>query len=209
VAVLQCKTAATLGGGWGEEGSDEVPVHYRAQVLQECDVIGVGTAFLALWLTQGFRLLVYEITIGDDELADMKLMREAGVAFRARVDNRQPPDVDSLPATTRALRTLHPDVEEAQALIGPRLARQWQAACRDVKMAEDRKRLAENRLRDKMGTARRAVMFRDRAAVEIARRDVYDVPAKVIERKAFHVDKIVPVPLKDGESGSIQGRKDR
>jgi len=206
LAVLQCKTAARLGDGWGEEGSGEVPVHYRAQVLQECDVTGAGTAFLALWLTQGFRLLVYEITIGEDELADMKLMREAAVEFRARVDNNDPPDVDSLPATTRALKTLHPSVEDAHAVVGPGLARQWRAACERVELAKDRKRLVENRLRASMGSARRAVVVRNgRVAEEIARRDVSDVPAKVIRqedvgkvaRKAFTLDRLVQVGGKD------------
>jgi putative phage-type endonuclease len=42
IAVLECKTSASYDG-WGEDGGDEIPVHYRCQVLWQMDVLGVTT----------------------------------------------------------------------------------------------------------------------------------------------------------------------
>ena len=43
VAVLEAKTSATYDG-WGDDGTDEIPVHYRCQALWQMDVMGAGAA---------------------------------------------------------------------------------------------------------------------------------------------------------------------
>src|SRR5262245_2188958 len=44
VAVVEVKSAP-FREGWGEENSDDIPVHYRAQVLWQMDVLGLSVAF--------------------------------------------------------------------------------------------------------------------------------------------------------------------
>ncbi len=66
---------------------------------------------------------------------------------------------------------------------------QYQAACKAYKVAEQRKKLAENRLRQLLGNGHCITSMHTGEVV--ARRDVYDVKAHA--RKASHVDKLVPV----------------
>jgi hypothetical protein len=66
---------------------------------------------------------------------------------------------------------------------------QYRAALRAYKAAEQRKKLAENRMRQLLGSGHRLV-----SAITgdvIATRQVYDLAAKTIERKACTVDKLV------------------
>ena len=93
---------------WGEDGTDEIPVHYRCQVLWQMDVMGVDTAFVACLFIQPWKTRVYELTMDDAATADLKLMREEARDFLDRIDLRDPPDVDWRPATASALKTPPP-----------------------------------------------------------------------------------------------------
>jgi putative phage-type endonuclease len=156
VAVLECKTSASYDG-WGDDGTDEIPVYYRCQVLWQMDVLGVGTGFAACVFLPGGQLRVYELALDDAARADLKLLREAARRFLERLDHGDPPDVDWRPATSRALRALHPSVEDRDAVIGRQLSISYRAATRRYKAAERRKDEMANRVLAAMGTARRAV----------------------------------------------------
>ena len=198
LAVLECKID---GGsdGWGEDGTDEIPVHYRAQVLWQMDALSVTTGYLAAFLWHRRQVRVYELTMDDRAEADLKLMREEAWLFLKRLYGRNPPDIDWRPATAAALKRLHPSVEDRDAMIPRKLAAQYRAACAAVKAAERRKSLAENLVRQRMGTARRAVENAAIAHFAVARRDVYDLPEKTITRKATTVDRLVAVSPADRE----------
>ena len=63
-----------------------------------------------------------------------------------------------------------------------------------MKKAEQRKALAENQIRVRLGNGRRVM---DGATGQpVARREVYDLPAKTIERKASTVNRLVAVKEK-------------
>ena len=196
LAVLECKTDGGYDG-WGDDGSDEIPVHYRCQVLWQMDVLGVQTGFVACLYMHRRQLRVYELTIDAQARADLELMRYEAMAFMLRLDNQKPPDVDWRPATSDALKRLHPSVEDTDVAIPWRLAGWYRGACRQMKDAERRKRLYENRIRLILGSGRRAVSGRDEPSEVIARRDVYDLPEKQITRKASTVDRLVPVTPKE------------
>ena len=191
LAVLECKV--DNGDGFGDDGTDQVPVHYRCQVLWQMDVLGVTTGFLAALIWHRRQVRVYELTMDDQAEADLELMLNEANDFLYRVRCGYPPEVDWRPATSTALKRLHPSVEDRDVIIPRKLAAQYRAACAAVKGAERRRHLAENQIRQRMGSARRAVENAAIARFGVARRDVYDVPAKTIERKAFTVDKLVPV----------------
>jgi len=193
LAVLECK----VDGGsdeWGEPGTDEIPVHYRAQVLWQCRVMGVRRWHAACFNADRWKARWYEGVIDDAAEADLLLMEAEALDFLGRLEAGDPPDVDWRPATLSALKTLHPSVEDTTAEIGTQLADRWEAACRQVKHWEQRKKLYEARIRQRAGSARRIVRMGP-GQVPVARRDVYEVREHV--RKASLTDKIVPTPPKD------------
>ena len=189
IAVLETKSDASPGEAWGEDGTDEIPVHYRCQVLWQMDVMGVSTAFVACLFIQTWKLRVYELTMDDAAVADLKLMREEARDFLDRIDLQDPPDVDWRPATAATLKHLHPSVEDRDVPVRRKPIIAYRAACKAYKAAEQRKKLAENRLRLLLGDGHR--ITDERTGEVIARRDVY--PVKEHTRKASLVDKLVPV----------------
>lgn len=193
-AVLECK----VDGGsdeWGEEGTDEIPVHYRCQVLWQMDVMGVDRAYVACLRIRDWRIREYVVQLDDDAREDLALMLQEAERFLARIIEQEAPDVDWRPATIAALKTLHPAVDDdVTAGIGPQLADRYEAACRNTKKWEQRKRLYEAQIRRRAGNARRIVRLGP-AEIPVARRDVYDVREHV--RKASHVDKLVLTPPKE------------
>jgi putative phage-type endonuclease len=217
-AVLETKTDAG-SDEWGEEGTDEIPVHYRAQVLWQMDVMGVARAHVSCLRVHDWKIreyviehdpdvpLGYDVTHALDATGklcdlctDILAMRVAATGFLVRIDRQDPPDVDWRPATAYALKQLHPSLEDRDAHIGRQLEISYRAALRRFKEAEQRKDEMTNRLREAMGSANRAVAAGthgpDGKRVVIATRQVYDLPAKTIERKASTVDKLVPVKPK-------------
>lgn len=194
VAVLEAKTSASYDG-WGDDGTDAIPVHYRCQVLWQMDVLGVQTGYVACLFLHSRQLRVYELTMGPTEHLDLDIMRREARHFLHLVEAGEPPEVDWRPATSDALKRLHPDVEDRDWPVTATLAHRYQAACRNLKAAERKRDKYANQIREQIGSARRAVHPMTGEAV--ARRDVYDVPAKTVERKAFTVNKLVPVPPKE------------
>ena len=193
LALLECKIDAG-GDGWGEDGSDQIPVHYRCQILWQCDVMAARNWYLACLDWRSRKIRVYEGKLDDQAEADLRLMRIEALAFLDRLNGcGGPPDVDWRPQTAAALKHLHPSLEDREAVIGVRTAISYRAACRRYKEAERRKNEMTNRLRAEMGSARTAVT---RRGEHVAARQVYEV--KEHTRKASVTDKLVPSrPPKD------------
>jgi putative phage-type endonuclease len=196
VAVLETKTDAGGDDQWGDDGSDQIPVHYRCQVLWQMDVLGVTAAYVACLAMRSWKLRVYELTMDGPAEADLKIMRDTAECFLDDVRDGRAPDVDWRPQTAAALKHLHPSLEDREAIISVRTAISYRAACRRYKEAERRKNEMTNRLRAEMGTARTAVT---RRGEQVAARQVYEV--KEHTRKASTTDKLVSAkPPKDAAS---------
>lgn len=199
-AVAEFKTDSG-SDEWGEEGTDEIPVHYRAQVLWQMDVMNVRRAYVDCLDPARWRIRSYVVEHapycdiltgrpGTGECAvcdDLLMMRGEARLFLDRVDRGEAPDVDWRPATIGALKRLHPSVTDEDVFVGSQLAVRYRAAVKNLKHWEKRKHLYEARLRQQMGSARRAWS----GGEVIARRDVYEVREHV--RKASVTDKLVPV----------------
>jgi putative phage-type endonuclease len=194
LAVLETKTDAGYDG-WGEDGSDEIPVHYRCQVLWQMDVMGVSAGFVACLFLHSRTLRVYELTMDADALADLKIMRDTAQCFLDDIRDGNEPDVDWRPATTAALKKLHPSLEDRQAVIPKGMARAYRAACGRYKSAEQSKKRLENQIRQRLGSANAAVL---RDGTKVAARQVYEVKAHT--RKASTVDKLVPSKIREEAS---------
>jgi len=210
LAVLETKTDA--GDEWGDEGTDDIPVHYRCQVLWQMDVMGVDRAYVACLRMRQWDIREYAIEHDESPVieyphdvpgplasgicracADIELMRDAARDFLDRLDRQEAPDVDWRPATAYALKQLHPSVEDTDVEVRRMPIIQYRAACKAFKAAERRKKEAENRLRLLLGGGHRIVSAH--TGEVIARRDVYEVGESV--RKAYTVDKLVPVYPKE------------
>jgi putative phage-type endonuclease len=127
LAVLETKTDAGYDG-WGDDGTDVIPVHYRCQVLWQMDVLGVGTGYVACLFLHSRTLRVYELTIDSRARIDLDLMRDEAQRFLFAIEAGCPPPVDWRPATGDALRKLHPLVKDEDAVIPGGMARAWLAA---------------------------------------------------------------------------------
>jgi hypothetical protein len=169
VATFDAKTSATYEG-WGDDGSDEIPVYYRCQKLWQMDVEGVTSGYLACLFMHSRQLRVYELRMDADAEADLKLMREEAELFLSCIARRDEPEVDWRPATTSALKTLNPGVEQVDVAVGAQLARSYRAAVRRADEAGQRKKLMTNRMLQAIGTGRRAL---DPAGRPVATRSVY------------------------------------
>ena len=186
VAVLECKV--DNGDGFGDEGTDEIPVHYRCQVIWQMSVLAVDTAYIAALIWHKRQVRVYEITMDDQALADLHLMRKEAEAFMWRVRAGDPPEPDWRPATAAALKRLHPEIKDRDVPVARQLVISYRAAQKAYKAAEKRQAEMVNRMIAVIGDGHRATDVRTGEVV--ASRQVY--PVKESVRKAYTVRKLVP-----------------
>jgi putative phage-type endonuclease len=150
--LLEVKTTNQyLDSDWDPD-ADRMPDRARLQVQHYLDVTGLRLAHVAC-LVGGQQLKVFVETY-DAELAEM--LRDACDRFwHDNVLAGRPPAVDGSQATADLLGRLYDvPVEDVTVLdpaeIGP-LVREREAAKAELKTAEARVRLAENRLKDLLG----------------------------------------------------------
>lgn len=122
VAVLECKHPFDWHD-FGDEGTNQIPLYYLAQVQQQCDVLDVNEWFLAAYAAHEFR--IYR---GYRDDADIKVLRAAGEQFWAKVQRREPPDVDEHPATADTLKRLHPSIEDRDIQVDVAFAEGYRRA---------------------------------------------------------------------------------
>lgn len=185
VSVLEIKTSGSFDD-WGDKDTDEIPDHYRCQVLWQMDVFELNEARVAL-LVSGRSYREYTVAYDKD---DVTLLREAARDFLDSVDLGKPPDVDAAKATTEALKHLHPDLDDTEVEIPVDVGDEYTAACASYKTAKENKKLAENRLREIAGRGRYVMS----GGCKIATRSVYEVAEH--HRKASKVDKFIPARRK-------------
>jgi putative phage-type endonuclease len=139
---------------WGEPGTDEIPVYYRAQVLQYVDVHDFEAIWLAA-LLHGSDYRVYRI---DRDEVDITLLREYGLEFVTDLINDRPPDIDRHSATYRALRELHPAIQPGAVEIDPGLAGDYLAAVIAHQEAAVDKEYYGSQVLQQLGSLRDAVV---------------------------------------------------
>lgn len=184
VIPVQIKTSATYEG-WGPDGSDQIPVHYRAQCLQEMDVADAGEIIVPTLFVGDWKLRVYRIVRDSDAVKDIMLLRKAAVEFLDRVAHEDEPEIDWTPATTKALKTLRPELVEGEVFIKAKLARRYKAARIAVAKAERQLAQASNEIEHAAGDAKFVMAKINGQPVKIATRlhypktGGYDIPALV------------------------------
>jgi putative phage-type endonuclease len=191
-AVLETKHPFSWDG-FGEDGSDDMPVYFRAQVLQQIDVMDVDEGYLAAYC--GHQLRVYRIRRDDK---DLRTMRTAGAAFWQRLVDGVVPDVDDHHATAEILQRLHPSVQNVDVQVPLELAEGYRRA-RALKARTaalvDR---YEARLRLAIGDGRRAMYGKKL----VASRSVFDQWGDTAELTSLDDDWPVVNRLNPGRSNS-------
>lgn len=149
--------------GWGERGTDQVPVYYLAQFRWYLDVLGLPVGDLSVLIAgQDYR----EYTIEADP-TDAETMRVAGAEFMRTLRDDERPDIDAHSATYTAVRELHPDIEAVDVEIPPQLRDEYRDALLTCKAAEGVKSETAARVLDEIGGGRRAVCLGERVALRV------------------------------------------
>jgi putative phage-type endonuclease len=105
--IVEIKTT-TSPEGWGPDGSDEVPVHYRCQVLWQQDTLGLHRPARLAVLILPYDYREYVIEYDED---DAKILRDAAERFLDDVRQGNRPDIDGADATYQTIR-VQPDGRE-------------------------------------------------------------------------------------------------
>jgi len=145
--IVEVKTGMKKEG-WGRERSDEIPVHYLAQVQWLMDLVGARVAWVPV-LLNGTDYREYRI---EKDLGDLEVMHMAARRFWKRVEDRDPPPSDAHYATNEALKATRFDPANT-ARIDADLIHKYEHAKRLLKRAEKIKMRYENLIREGMGEA--------------------------------------------------------
>lgn len=186
IAVVEAKTGQR--NQWGDPGTDDIPVEYRCQVLWQMDTLGLSVAYLPVRFGDQYEEYVVEY-----HEADVLTLRQAAEEFLADVREDRTPDVDSHGSTLRRLKHLHHELTDTEAVIPETVWRQYAAARRLKKAAEDRMRLAENRVRAIAGPAARIRIGDDGPTFS---HTVTDIKART-QQVAAHQRNVINFPRKD------------
>ncbi|MEO3860953.1 lambda-exonuclease family protein [Acrocarpospora sp. B8E8] len=151
-ALLEIKTDAD-GSGWGEPGTDEVPLYYRCQAQWYMDALGLPRTYFAV-LSSRLQFAEY---IVDYDPADAQLLREKATEFLDSLLWGEMPELDAHVATYEAVRRVHPDIEPKLDLdLDDEAAIDFLTALADAETAAAADQAARTRLLNAMGKARRA-----------------------------------------------------
>lgn len=154
--ILETKTASSMDD-WGEPGTDEIPVHYRAQVLWQCDVMSCARWKVAVLDVPRWQVHVYAGEIDDAAYADIELMRHQALLFLQRMKDGEPPEIDYHPATGSALRAMYAGEDGGDIRVRPSLAISYAAAVKRYKAAERRKDEMTNAVLEVLRDRKRAI----------------------------------------------------
>lgn len=156
LALVEIKTSGEMDE-WGPDGSDEIPPGYRAQVVFQLDTLGLKTAHVAVLLP---RLQFRGYVIRHDE-GEAAFIRGEVTAFLDSLPGgpaEQVPSIDDHDQTFRAIRELHPDIEDREAEVPLSLATAYCDAVTGLRAAEDEHQLRRSELAQHMGAAKKAVV---------------------------------------------------
>jgi putative phage-type endonuclease len=151
-SIVEAKTAR-WADGWGDPGTDEIPVYYRTQVLWYLDTFEVQRAHVAV-LIGGSDYREYVVEHDPDEAA---YLRAEVRRFLDSIEAGERPSIDEHTATYLVLRELHPEIDDMTVEVSADLAVKWISARDRAARAKDDEQLAKSLLAEAMGTAKKAV----------------------------------------------------
>jgi putative phage-type endonuclease len=164
VAIVEAKTSRN-DEGWGEEGTDQIPVHYRAQCLWYLMVLGVTTCHVAV-LIAGSEYREYVV---EYDPADATRMRDAAAEFMRTLAADERPPIDGHSATYQAIREIPEGLDDVDVEIETVLRDRFYTAQDAFWLAEDELTACKGALLDAIDTGWRAVCEQKRIATRTVR----------------------------------------
>ncbi|MFG2978826.1 YqaJ viral recombinase family protein [Streptomyces sp. NPDC048331] len=162
--LLEAKTSRD-DEGWGEEGTDQIPVYYRAQCLWYLDVLRARRCHVAVLIG----LSDYREYVVEYDEAEARVLREAGAEFVRTLAAGERPSIDGHTATYQAIRDLPEGLDAVDVEIPTVLRDRWYAAQDAAWIAEDELTACKSELLDLIGTGQRAMCERVRIATRTVR----------------------------------------
>jgi putative phage-type endonuclease len=167
-SLLEVKTVHLYSAhAWGPDGTDEIPVHYRCQVLWYLDVLGFDVGYVAV-LIGGNDYREYKIVYNE---AEVLAMRAEAQEFMASLDADERPDIDTSTATYQTIRELNPEIDGFDVEVPPDAADMYVELCRAERELKRNKQGVTSVILDAMGTAKYACVDGERVAMRAAVRD--------------------------------------
>lgn len=164
VELLEVKTSP-FGDGWGPDGSDEIPVHYRCQAMWQMDTTGLRTTRFAV-LVGGWDYREYTVAYDED---DAYVLRSAAEEFLADVRNEVRPPIDGATDTYQTIRVQPDGLEDRDVEIPAELAARWDAAYQALATASADLTQVRGEVLDLIGDGKRAVCDGRRIAYRTVR----------------------------------------
>lgn len=151
-AVFEAKTAR-YSDGWGKEWTDEIPVHYLAQVLWYLNCLGLQYCIIGVRFA-GVDQCYYLVEA--DDVAAGELL-SIGRQFLDDLESGKLPDLDGHVATLRAVKELHPEIDGTTVDIPDHLGIALVREKSRLIVPTERFNLAKAELASFMGTAKVAL----------------------------------------------------
>lgn len=170
-AILEIKTAR-YDDGWGIQGTDQIPLHYKIQVWWYLDVLGLDKAHVAV-LIAGSDYREYIVMHDADEC---EVLRQIGSDFLTRLASDDRPDIDQYGATYQAIKELHPLIDGSAVSVSDDTGLAVIHAREQLNRAEELDQLARNVLADEIGNAKYANWRGQRLADRRVRKSPGSIP---------------------------------
>lgn len=164
-ALLEIKTAR-VASEWGDEGTDEVPEHYRLQALWQMKCTGVKTVIFAV-LHAGLRFATYRV---EWDYADVAWLTAEAEVFMNAVRTGRTPDYKEEPgafSTYEVLRYYFPECNGEAVMLSDDLVYRTRRAKRLKRLAARAEDIVKTELTAVMGNASAGVDYANRT---VARR---------------------------------------
>lgn len=149
-AVVEAKFAIR-DDEWGDEGTDEIPPYYRAQVLWYLDVTGLRRAYVPVLFGGSGRFAEYVVKASK---AECEYLRTEGRTFLDEVEAGKRPSLDAHTATYSAVKELHPDIDGETVTTEAHVRDEWQSAKDALAAAKTEERRTTTILLDLMAEAK-------------------------------------------------------
>lgn len=170
-ALLEIKTAR-VASEWGEEGTDEVPEHYKLQALWQMRCTGVRTVIFAV-LHAGLRFATYCVEYDRDDVYELV---DAATDFMDAVRTGRTPDYREEPgafSTYEVLRYYFPECNGEAVMLSDDLVYRTRRAKRLKRLAARAEDIVKTELTAVMGNASAGVDYANRT---VARRSQRKTP---------------------------------
>ncbi|MFI9344987.1 YqaJ viral recombinase family protein [Streptomyces sp. NPDC052773] len=164
-SIVEIKTAANAEG-WGPDGSDEFPVHYRCQVTWQQDTLGLHEPAHLAVLILPYDYREYVIEYDPD---DARILRDAAERFLDDVRQGNRPPIDGATDTYQTIRAQADGLEDRDVEIPADLVARWDDAYEALAKASADLTQVRGEVLDLMGNAKRAVCEGRRIAYRTVR----------------------------------------